>query len=118
MWPAQDLFEDIWTNGSPPAELARQRGEAAPPPKPRGRPHAKGKKAPIKKAPARPGRRPVKRRRTDSESEVEDDKPVPKNTYPVILTTYEMIIRDQKYLCAYSWGFIVVGKFSGVSPTP
>jgi ATP-dependent DNA helicase len=110
MWPADDLAEDVWADGRPPADLARQRGVAPPTPKPRGR---AGRK-PAKKAAAKSGRKPAKRRKTDSDSE-DEEKPAPKNTYPVILTTYEMIIRDQKFLCAYSWGFIVVGTLRPTS---
>ncbi|KAF8515181.1 SNF2 family N-terminal domain-containing protein [Gautieria morchelliformis] len=33
-----------------------------------------------------------------------------KNTFPVILTTYEMIIKDRKYLSKYEWNFIVVDE--------
>jgi ATP-dependent DNA helicase len=114
MWPADDLFDDVWAGGRPPTELARQRGVAPPTPKPRAKDYSAKKgsaKAKSTKQPTgKPARKPAKRPRTDSDSE-EDAKSEPKNTYPVVLTTYEMIIRDQKHLCAYSWGFIVVGQF-------
>lgn len=106
MFPEDDIAEDIWANGAAPFELLRQRGEASPS-KPRGRPPA-GKKTPAKKkGAAKSGNKPTKRRRIEDEEQ--EEKPSPKNTFPVILTTYEMIIRDQKFLCSYSWGFIVVG---------
>jgi ATP-dependent DNA helicase len=115
MFPSDNIAEDVWAFGGPPHDLLRQRGEASSPSKKVGRP-PKGKKPPPKntsgkRGAAKFGRKPAKRQRTDSASEDEDEgaKPPP-NTYPVILTTYEMVIRDQKFLCAYSWGFIVVGR--------
>lgn len=33
-----------------------------------------------------------------------------KETFPVVVTTYEMIIRDQPYLSKYNWGYIVVDE--------
>jgi len=32
------------------------------------------------------------------------------NTFPIIITTYEMVIRDRSYLCRYDWKFIVVDE--------
>ncbi|KAG2070844.1 hypothetical protein BDR04DRAFT_1231463 [Suillus decipiens] len=95
----------------------------------------KSKKAPAHKAPA-PKRtknsRPTKRRkvdvdeqdsiRTDEEdenSDVEDTRiPTTSNTlspqtrasFPVIVTTYEMILKDRVHLSAYNWGYIVVDE--------
>ncbi|KAF8881674.1 SNF2 family N-terminal domain-containing protein [Gymnopilus junonius] len=31
-------------------------------------------------------------------------------SFPVVLTTYEMIIKDRQYLCHYDWGYIVVDE--------
>lgn len=33
-----------------------------------------------------------------------------KETFPVVVTTYEMIIRDQSHLSKYNWGYIVVDE--------
>lgn len=33
-----------------------------------------------------------------------------KETFPVVVTTYEMIIRDQPHLSKYNWGYIVVDE--------
>jgi ATP-dependent DNA helicase len=33
-----------------------------------------------------------------------------KETFPVVVTTYEMIIRDQPLLSKYNWGYIVVDE--------
>jgi ATP-dependent DNA helicase len=98
MVPASDIADDVWALGARPPEASTAS------PKPRGRP-PKGKKAagkPARKAPIRP----AKRKRGNDE----DGEEQPKNTFPVVLTTYEMVIRDQKFLGAYSWGYIVVGK--------
>lgn len=40
----------------------------------------------------------------DSDSEQE------MNTFPVVITTYEMIIRDRIHLAQYDWGYIVVDE--------
>ena len=33
-----------------------------------------------------------------------------KETFPVVVTTYEMVIRDQPHLSKYNWGYIVVDE--------
>lgn len=33
-----------------------------------------------------------------------------KTTFPVVITTYEMVINDRDALAAYRWGFIVVDE--------
>ncbi|KAJ8597185.1 hypothetical protein M405DRAFT_724780 [Rhizopogon salebrosus TDB-379] len=97
---------------------------------------AKSKKAPTRKAPA-PKRkskgRPAKRRKTESDEEDnfqpdEDDEdtldehdtripttddtllPQTRATFPVVITTYEMILKDRVYLSTYNWGYIVVDE--------
>jgi ATP-dependent DNA helicase len=94
---------------------------------------AKGKKAPARKPPA-PKRkakgRPAKRRKIESDdedsfqldedtSDVDDTHiPTPHNnlspqtpaTFPVVVTTYEMILKDRVHLSAYDWGYIVVDE--------
>ncbi|KAF9222210.1 hypothetical protein BS17DRAFT_784014 [Gyrodon lividus] len=36
--------------------------------------------------------------------------PQTKETFPVVVTTYEIIIRDRPYLAKYNWGYIVVDE--------
>lgn len=38
----------------------------------------------------------------------DDDAPMP--TFPIILTTYEMIIKDRAHMAEYDWGYIVVDE--------
>ncbi|KAG2144397.1 SNF2 family N-terminal domain-containing protein [Suillus bovinus] len=95
----------------------------------------KGKKAPARKAPP-PKRktkgRPAKRRKTDTDEDrlqadeddedtsyVEDTRipttsdtlpPQTRASFPVVVTTYEMILKDRIYLSTYNWGYIVVDE--------
>ncbi|KAH9475113.1 Lymphoid-specific helicase [Psilocybe cubensis] len=43
----------------------------------------------------------------DVDKEVEEVEPI---TFPIVLTTYEMIIKDRTYLSHYDWGYIVVDE--------
>ncbi|KAF9448749.1 SNF2-family ATP dependent chromatin remodeling factor snf21 [Macrolepiota fuliginosa MF-IS2] len=43
----------------------------------------------------------------DSEEEQEED---PNASFPIVLTTYEMIIKDRTHLSKYGWGYIVVDE--------
>ncbi|KAF8129893.1 SNF2 family N-terminal domain-containing protein [Boletus edulis] len=70
----------------------------------------------------------VKRRKIDLDDDEDDDhERIPatrhtrsplkatlprqtKETFPVVVTTYEMIIRDQPHLSKYNWGYIVVDE--------
>lgn len=36
--------------------------------------------------------------------------PADSNTFPVVITTYEMIIKDRIHLAHYNWGYIVVDE--------
>lgn len=75
------------------------------------------------------GRKPVVGRSTrarvkkvadDEEDEQEDEepetapdpKPLPhqRTTFPVVITTYEIIMKDREHLAMYRWGFIVVDE--------
>lgn len=40
----------------------------------------------------------------------EPSKKPPMSTFPVVLTTYEMVIRDRAYLSTHSWGYIIVDE--------
>ncbi|KAH8105154.1 SNF2-family ATP dependent chromatin remodeling factor snf21 [Cristinia sonorae] len=46
----------------------------------------------------------------DEDSERPDLPPHMRTTFPVIITTYEMLMKDRAYLAAYKWGFIVVDE--------
>ena len=89
---------------------------------------AKGKKAPTRKVPA-PKRKlksvPSKRRKAESDEDEENSSDVDsaripttddtfpsqtRATFPVVVTTYEMILKDREYLSAYNWGYIVVDE--------
>lgn len=45
-----------------------------------------------------------------SEEEGENDAPGYTASFPIVLTTYEMIIRDRAHLQHYDWGYIVVDE--------
>jgi ATP-dependent DNA helicase len=51
-------------------------------------------------------------RSTKKKPIAEDDSSdqIIENTFPVVLTTYEMVIKDRAQLAAYSWGYIVVDE--------
>lgn len=50
----------------------------------------------------------------DSENETaqksDDDEEDPGASFPIVLTTYEMIIKDRVHLAKYNWGYIVVDE--------
>ena len=49
--------------------------------------------------------------KTDSSSNDNEELPLnQKTTFPVVLTTYEMIIKDRDELAKYRWGFVVVDE--------
>lgn len=61
------------------------------------------------------GSRAVKTSTTTTSDDVktEPDPNLPphmRTTFPVIITTYEMLMKDRAYLAAYNWGFIVVDE--------
>ncbi|KAG1842613.1 SNF2 family N-terminal domain-containing protein [Suillus subluteus] len=91
----------------------------------------KGKKAPAPKRKTQG--RPTKRRKTDVDDEDsvqtnEDDEdtsdvedthipttsdtlpPQTRASFPVVVTTYEMILKDRVHLSTYNWGYIVVDE--------
>ncbi|KAI9439191.1 SNF2-family ATP dependent chromatin remodeling factor snf21 [Lactarius indigo] len=63
-------------------------------------------------------RRPTKHRDTDSDEEDEEvevvtddeDLTTQKSSFPVVITTYEMIIKDRKHLARYDWGQVIVDE--------
>ncbi|SRR6266702_638264 len=83
---------------------------------------------PKKKRPTRTKkRRLTKHRDADSDEEVvvvepededdgveivsdEEDLTTQKSTFPVVITTYEMIIKDRKHLTRYEWGQVIVDE--------
>lgn len=53
------------------------------------------------------------RKVSEDTDEVEKEDHMPehmKTTFPVVITTYEMLMKDRAYLAAYRWGFIVVDE--------
>ena len=79
---------------------------------------------PKKKKPTRAKKRRLTKHR-DSNDEViviedddddieivtdEEDVTTQKSTFPVIITTYEMIIKDRKHLARYDWGQVIVDE--------
>jgi ATP-dependent DNA helicase len=44
------------------------------------------------------------------EQNAQDPKPNPQAAFPVILTTYEILMRDRQFLEKYRWGYIVVDE--------
>lgn len=119
--PEPDLADDVWAPGCAPAASRKSSLKKTA----RGRPPAK-KPAPQSKSTFNGksagrgrgnGKGQSKRKVTDLSDDDEEetgkakkDKPHPSNTFPVVLTTYEMIIRDKSHLSAYSWGYIVVDE--------
>ena len=81
-------------------------------------------KPPLKKPPPTKKRRPSRRNRsTDSDEESvksEDETNAQENddanlttqltSFPVIVTTYEMIIKDRVHLAKYDWGQVIVDE--------
>ncbi|KAF5319578.1 hypothetical protein D9619_008491 [Psilocybe cf. subviscida] len=95
-----------------PQERAEMRATVMAPPG-RGRKAKPGQKSkPKPKAPVPRGRgRPRKSTvvlESDEEEEVEEHGYTVK--FPIVLTTYEMIIRDRTHLAHYEWGYIVVDE--------
>ncbi|KAH7886551.1 SNF2 family DNA-dependent ATPase [Phlebopus sp. FC_14] len=99
----------------------------------------RGKKGKRNLAPAKTNCRPAKKRKVDSDDDDNDDVypsdddastsiPTSRNitskaatppqhlpaqtqsTFPVVVTTYEIIIRDRAQLAKYNWGYIVVDE--------
>jgi ATP-dependent DNA helicase len=73
----------------------------------------------AKKA-AKTTKRPAKGRRSTRAQPADEDEDVQVSSavedqvfngdFPVVITTYEMIIRDRIHLARYSWGYIVVDE--------
>jgi ATP-dependent DNA helicase len=75
---------------------------------------------PKKKATRTKKRRLTKHRDSDSDEEVviveedltddDEDLTTQKSSFPVVVTTYEMIIKDRKHLARYDWGQVIVDE--------
>ena len=80
--------------------------------------HKAGKKQSTSKAKASTGRKGSTRiakskKTTDDQEDAEpaaDLPPHQRTTFPVVITTYEIVIRDVAELGMYKWGFIVVDE--------
>ncbi|KAF6747510.1 SNF2-family ATP dependent chromatin remodeling factor snf21 [Ephemerocybe angulata] len=57
----------------------------------------------------RPSRRSKKSKADDSDDEVAKDSDATSH-FPVVVTTYDIIIRDRVHLAKYNWGYIVVDE--------
>jgi ATP-dependent DNA helicase len=72
------------------------------------------KKATKTKKRSTKGRKSKKAKEADEDDDEEDspvvDDQVFNDDFPVVITTYEMIIRDRAHLAKYSWGYIVVDE--------
>jgi ATP-dependent DNA helicase len=44
------------------------------------------------------------------DEEDEEDLTTQKSSFPVVVTTYEMIIKDRKHLSRYDWGQVIVDE--------
>ncbi|GJE96048.1 SNF2 family DNA-dependent ATPase-like protein [Phanerochaete sordida] len=116
--PEQD--KKYWLGTGEPWKQAAEETSEASTSTPSGRP----KKAPAKRKAPTKGRKPTRRgirsrKPADDEAEDEDDaqveadsdgKPKMRTKFPVILTTYETVMKDEVYLAQYKWGFIVVDE--------
>lgn len=58
----------------------------------------------------KPKGRGKRRTKSSQDSEDEDALNPLNNHFPVVITTYEMIINDRKFLAEYDWGYIVVDE--------
>lgn len=85
----------------------------------RGRGRGRGAK---RRAPSRKAKKPAPKAEDDEppkgstsgealqESEEEIHERALKNKFPVVVTTYEMVMKDRVHLSQYQWGFIVVDE--------
>ncbi|KAH9009313.1 SNF2-family ATP dependent chromatin remodeling factor snf21 [Lactarius hengduanensis] len=71
-----------------------------------------------KKQPTRTKKRRLTKRRDTDEDEDDvieiatddEDLTTQKSSFPVVITTYEMIIKDRKHLARYDWGQVIVDE--------
>lgn len=47
---------------------------------------------------------------SDGDEADEQEEQAPVSSFPVVVTTYEMIIKDRTHLANYKWGYIVVDE--------
>ncbi|KJA16745.1 hypothetical protein HYPSUDRAFT_171034 [Hypholoma sublateritium FD-334 SS-4] len=104
-------------HGSPDERAELRRGVMAPPVprRPRGRATASSSKnTKSRKTKAKPANKAKQPRKStvvlDSEEEGKNEAPGYTASFPIVLTTYEMIIRDRAHLQHYDWGYIVVDE--------
>lgn len=64
----------------------------------------------AKKKTSKKGRKPKVPEPEEDESAPAHDAQTYDNDFPVVITTYEMVIRDRTHLSKYSWGYIVVDE--------
>ena len=95
-----------------PSERAELRRTVMAPPGTRLRrsKHAKSKSAKSKSSSKSKSRKSSAKDSDDDDDEGEDEEGRTLNTFPVVITTYEMIIKDRAALAPYQWGYIVVDE--------
>ncbi|KAL0578571.1 putative ATPase [Marasmius crinis-equi] len=96
---------------------AKHRPGEGPKPKPAPAPKAKGKGRPARKTGGNGRGRGKGRAKAakveQAEPEEEEDEEETKRIYqsfPIVVTTYEMIIKDRAHLADHNWGYIVVDE--------
>ena len=96
-----------------PAERAELRRTVMAPPgtKLRRSKHPKSKSAKSKASSKSKSRKSgAKSIVEESDDEGEDEEERTLKTFPIVVTTYEMIIKDRAALAPYQWGYIVVDE--------
>ena len=119
--PERDRGKYWLGSGNPWASTA---DDSSPVPKASGRPKkaaakpkvssAKGRRPPARttksKKAAVSDSEPDEPEEPEAKDESNDSKPKMRTPFPVVLTTYEIVMRDRPYLEQYRWGFIVVDE--------
>lgn len=99
-------------HGNPAERAELRRGVMAPPAF--RRPMGKATSSKSRKTKSKPAKRPGRPRKSTvvlgSDEEGGNDAPGYTASFPIVLTTYEMIIRDRAHLQHYDWGYIVVDE--------
>jgi len=89
-----------------PPPVAKQKTAPKPKPKPKPKGKGRGKGRGRAKKPE-----PEPEPELELEGDEEEDEVDPRTlAFPVVITTYEMIIRDRAHLASYNWGYIVVDE--------
>ncbi|KAF5376807.1 hypothetical protein D9757_008877 [Collybiopsis confluens] len=102
-----DLFTDKSISSNPDAD---DPGSQASSPRGRGRTRGRGRGRRARGGARKSVPKPEKTE-TDDDPEAYTPEEIERALkFPVVVTTYEMIIKDRTHLSAYSWGYIVVDE--------